>query len=102
MRRLILPVVAGIVLYYAVYGGEYSAFDLRAFRTDVEEAREELERVREETERLEARADSLASDDLALERVARERFGMIRDGEILYRFASETAEEEDEDAARTR
>lgn len=89
MRRILLALGAGIVLYYAVYGGEYSALDLRAFRADVDEARTELEEARAEAERLEARADSLAHDDWTLERVARERFGMIRDGEVLYRFVSD-------------
>jgi hypothetical protein len=31
-------------------------------------------------------AGKLESDDAAIERIARERFGMIREGEILYRF----------------
>ena len=52
-----------------------------------------------------ARIDSLESDSATLERIARERYGMIRDGEILYRFAdpeptatsTEDARREDED-----
>jgi cell division protein FtsB len=35
---------------------------------------------------LEARADSLQSDSATIERIARERYGMIRPGERLYRF----------------
>ena len=31
-------------------------------------------------------ADSLESDPATLERLARERYGMIKDGEVLYRF----------------
>lgn len=89
MKRLLLALGAGIVLYYAVYGGEYSALDVRSFRGEVEEARVELEQTRAEVERLEARVDSLAGDEAALERVARERYGMIRSGEILYRFVPE-------------
>jgi cell division protein FtsB len=42
--------------------------------------------VRAEVARLQARADSLATDSAALERIAREYYGLIRDGERLYRF----------------
>ena len=38
---------------------------------------------------LHARADSLLTDSVTLERIAREQFGMIKDGETLYRFADE-------------
>jgi hypothetical protein len=50
----------------------------------------EEQRVEEasgEVERLRARRDSLAHDSATIERVARERYGLIRDGERLYRFA---------------
>jgi cell division protein FtsB len=36
---------------------------------------------------LRAWADSLEVDSATLERIARERYGLIRDGETLYRFA---------------
>jgi hypothetical protein len=38
--------------------------------------------------KLEARRDSLMNDSATIERIARERFGMIRNGERLYRFAN--------------
>jgi cell division protein FtsB len=48
-----------------------------------------LAEVRAEVERLRARADSLENDSATIERIARERWGMIRPGERLYRFADE-------------
>lgn len=85
-----LPVLAGAALYYAVFGGDYSWFELR--RMEQEEAREaaRLEAVRLENARLIQQADSLENDPAALERLARERYGMIADGERLYRFADTT------------
>jgi cell division protein FtsB len=45
-------------------------------------------------------ADSLQNDPPTLERVARERFGMIKEGETLYRFAVPEAEPEGEEEGR--
>ncbi|MGH7477691.1 MAG: FtsB family cell division protein [Longimicrobiales bacterium] len=87
LRRFILPVIAGAAVYYALFGGEYSLLELK--RMERERAREAaaLETAEQQNERLRHRADSLATDPATLERLARERFGMIRDGERLYRFA---------------
>ena len=74
-------------MYSAVFGGEYSAFELRARRADLGREQERLAELSAQIDSLAAWADSLRNDDYTLERVARERFGMIRDGETLYRFA---------------
>ncbi len=87
LGRLVLPGLFLVALYYAVFGGEYSWFELRATREAVERERAELEELRRRIDSLQALADSLETDSLTLERIARERFGMIRPGEVLYRFA---------------
>lgn len=85
--RLILTALVGLALYYAFFGGEYSVFELSRARSDQVRAREELARLRSENDSLRAWVDSLENDSATLERLARERFGMIRPGEVLYRFA---------------
>lgn len=87
LKRAIVPALLVVAAYYAVFGGEYSVFDLRAARASVESAREELAEIHRQTDSLEAWADSLKSDPATLERIAREEYGMIREGETLYRFA---------------
>jgi len=42
--------------------------------------------VSQRADSVQAWADSLESDTLAIQRVAREEHGMIREGEIMYRF----------------
>jgi cell division protein FtsB len=54
-----------------------------------------LVEVHSQIDSLSAWADSLRDDSGTLERVARERFGMIKEGETLYRFA-EPAPQPDE------
>jgi cell division protein FtsB len=85
--RLILTALVGLALYYAIFGGEYSVFEVRRAREGRIDAREELARLRLENDSLRAWVDSLENDSATLERIARERFGMIRPGEVLYRFA---------------
>jgi cell division protein FtsB len=84
VKRLILPILLGLAVYYALFGGEYSLLELRQARSEIAAQEEELNLIRGENEYLRARADSLQNDSATLEKLARERFGMIRDGEILY------------------
>ena len=87
LKRAIVPGLLVVAAYYAVFGGGYSVFELRAARSDVVVEREKLRVVEQDIDSLHALADSLRSDPVMIERVAREEFGMIRDGETLYRFA---------------
>ena len=94
LRRAILPAIFLVALYYALFGGEYSLFELSRTRAAVADQEAELADLRRQIDSLGAWADSLRVDSATLERIARERFGMIRDGELLYRFAepSDSAE----------
>jgi cell division protein FtsB len=85
-RHLLAAAVLAAALYYAAFGGEYSAFDLLRLKRDRREAETRLARTRREVDSLKAQALKLERDPATIERVARERFGMIRDGETLYRF----------------
>jgi cell division protein FtsB len=87
IKRFILPGLLGLAVYYALFGGEYSFFELRATRAAAEREARELADRRRQLDSLQAWADSLRLDSATLEGLARERFGMIRPGEILYRFA---------------
>jgi cell division protein FtsB len=98
MRRFLLPAVLLVAGYYALFGGEYTFPDALEVNRERVMAAQELETLHSITDSLAGRADSLEYDDQTLETIARERFGMIRDGEVLYRFAG--GQEEDEDGAR--
>jgi cell division protein FtsB len=87
LKRVIVPAALLLAAYWAVLGGEYSIFEVRRARADRELEAAELERVRHEVDSLGVLIDSLDTDPAVLERLARERYGMIKDGETLYRFA---------------
>ncbi len=81
----------GVAGYFAVFGGEYSWWDLRRLERERRAQEAAVRAARQEVKALRARADSLERDSLTLERLAREQYGMIRSGERLYRFAPLTA-----------
>lgn len=87
LERAIVPVLLLAAVYYAVFGGEYSVFELRAAHAALKTEAETLRHVQADIDSLRAWADSLENDDATVERIAREDFGMIREGETLYRFA---------------
>ena len=94
MKRLVFPGVIGVALYFVVAGGEYSLLEGRRAEKELEVRQQELPVVRREIDSLRARIDSLEHSDEVLERVARERYGFIRDGEVLYRLTDTEAEPE--------
>jgi len=81
--------VAG-ALYFALFGGDYSYFELQRVRREQAAEQLRLEQSRAEVEALRAREDSLLHDSATIERIARERYGLIREGERLYRFVTDS------------
>jgi cell division protein FtsB len=86
IRKLAASGIIVAALYFLFLGGDYTFLDL--WRIDRERQREtaELEALRAQVILLQQRADSLANDSATLERIAREHFGLIKEGERLYRF----------------
>ncbi|HET8654730.1 MAG TPA: septum formation initiator family protein [Longimicrobiaceae bacterium] len=88
LGRLVPALLVAVAAYYAVWGGEYSAPDLWRLHHRREDAIAHLAESRHQVDSLRHVADLLDHDPATIERVARERFGMIRDGELLYRFVT--------------
>ena len=86
-RRGIAGLAGALVLFsVAVFAGEYSTIDWLNVRTQLADQREAVLELRAELDSLARIARALETDPAAQERAAREGFGMIRDGEILYRI----------------
>jgi cell division protein FtsB len=73
-------------LYFALEGGEYSTLDLLQLRREEATERGMVERLTRVVDSLEHAAVAIERDPRIQERVARERFGMLRKGEFLYRL----------------
>jgi cell division protein FtsB len=87
---------------FAVWGGEYGTGDLRALRRQVRDERARIGRLRLEIDSLEQVERLLRTDSATQERVAREVFGMIREGELLYQVVPPDSSRRDRNAARGR
>jgi cell division protein FtsB len=80
-----VPLIAGAA-YYALFGGEYSLLETRRLDREKKLEAARLQQTRNEVTQLRAHADSLEHDSATLERLAREKYGLIKSGERLYRF----------------
>ncbi len=79
----VVLIVGGIA--FGLWGGLFSTLDWWKLKQRVENERQAIERLDAGVDSLETWAQALETDSATQERVAREMFGMIRDGEMLYR-----------------
>ena len=73
------------LLALAAWGGEYGTADWITIRRQLADERAHVATLRIELDSLAKLATDLETNPVVQERVAREQFGMIRDGETLYR-----------------
>jgi cell division protein FtsB len=80
--------IAGLVfaLYFAFQGGEYGTLDLLQLRREEAEERATVERLHRIVDSLSRMATAIEKNPRMQERVAREKFGMLKKGEFLYRL----------------
>ena len=96
-RRRVLVWGAGLLLGYLVYsfvGGDSGLIRIKALQSETAALRAKKIALKAEAERVEQTRKDTAKDPLLEERVARERFHMVKKGEILYRYQA------DEDSTR--
>ena len=85
-RTRVAGIAGGVGLVaLALWGGEYSTADWITIRRQLADERARVAALRIELDSLAKLANDLETNPLVQERVAREQFGMIRDGEVLYR-----------------
>ena len=92
LKRSVVPMLLVAAGYYAVFGGGSSVWDLMETRTNVVVEATRLEEARVKIDSLEVELQQLKQDAATIERIAREQYGMIREGEVLYRFTPTTSE----------
>jgi cell division protein FtsB len=85
-RIRVAGIAGGIGLVaLAVWGGEYGTADWITIRRQLADERSKVAALRIELDSLAKLAHDLETNPAVQERMAREQFGMIRDGEVLYR-----------------
>ena len=91
--------IAGLLfaLYFALQGGEYSTLDLLQLRREEAAERTNVDSLHRMVDSLSRVATAIEHDPRMQERVAREKFGMLRKGEFLYRLVpAETAKDSEQ------
>ena len=73
-------------LIYSFIGGQTGLIRIRALHQETQALRERKVALGAEADRVDRNRASMAKDPLLTERVARERFHMVKKGETLYRF----------------
>ncbi len=68
-------------LAFALMGGEYDTLDWLTLRQEIDSERQLIAELQGEVDSLSLYADAIESDSATQERVAREEFGMLREGE---------------------
>ena len=81
-RKIILLILAALFVFS--FGKGFVQIVRLLVRQHTEEQR--LEQVREEKEQLEAEIERLEADSLYIEEIARKEYGMVRDGEEVFRL----------------
>lgn len=85
-RRLLLSVVGGFALLLYVLFGNRGVIARLRLEVKRQEMIEKVRFAEEETKRLEAQRKALEGDKKTIEKVAREQYGMAREGETVYRI----------------
>jgi cell division protein FtsB len=86
-RARLAGIVAAVVLAaLAFQAGEYGTLDWLKLRRQLVDERQAVQDLTARLDSLERLAHALETDPVAQERAAREQFGMIRKGELLYRL----------------
>ena len=81
-RKIILFILAVLLVF--CFGKGFVRIGRLLVRQHTEEQR--LEQVRQEKERLEGEIERLQSDSLYIEEIARKEYGMVQDGEEVFRL----------------
>ena len=86
-RARLIAIAAAVVLEgLAFQAGEYGMLDWLKLRSQLGEERRAVRELEHQLDSLQRLAHALETDPAAQERAAREQFGMIRRGELLYRL----------------
>jgi cell division protein FtsB len=84
--RRVAVVILVLLGIFAIQGGEYSSWDYLTLRRERTDERRQIADLEERVDSLARAAIAVETDPVVQERVARERYGMLRDGEFGYQI----------------
>lgn len=94
--RWVAAALVLMMVIFAIQGGTYSTGDWLSLRQDAVEERAAVVELKAGIDSLEKVASLVERDPAEQERIAREQFGMIKEGEFLYRLIPDTTQSDEE------
>jgi cell division protein FtsB len=88
MRRALWAAAAVGAIAFAIEGGEFGTSDIYSQKARRARMRAEVDSLQATVDSLRAELKSINTDEVRLERIARERYGMVKGSkEVLYRVS---------------
>jgi len=91
-KGILAACALGLVLFViaAIYG-DHGLVHLRRLRAEQQDLEHAAFQLQQRNEALRQRIHRLQSDDAYVEKLARERLGLVKNGEVVYRVAASPA-----------
>jgi len=93
-RILILMIISLLILGSLTFFGEKGIFNLLRLRKEVVRIKEKNLQLEEENQKLKEEVKRLHNDKRYIEEIARKELGMVKEGEIIYRFDTSSKRKE--------
>lgn len=84
-KRAMVALILGFPLALYLLFGSHGIIQRVKFQDQKEELQQKISAAEEETRQLQAESKALEGDKKAIEKVAREKYGMAREGETVYK-----------------
>lgn len=85
-KRAMVSIIIGLPLLLFVLFGNHGILQRFKLQRQKAELETKVQRAEEQTRRLESESKALDGDKRALEKIAREKYGMHREGETVYKI----------------
>jgi len=85
-RKWIFPVLAVGLVLYSSFKGPCSLWSIYRFRKQRDQIKNDILQLSEENNLLRQEIQKLHSDPECIARIAREELGLVKQGEIIYRY----------------
>ena len=85
-RKWILPCLAVGLVLLSSFKGPYSIMSIYRFRKQRDRIKSDILQLSEENNLLRQEIEKLRSDPECIARIAREELGLVKPGEIIYRY----------------
>lgn len=90
-RRIAIGVGVAAVAYFAIEGGEWGTVALLRQRSHTRALTDSVQALTRVVDSLERHKRAVQTDPAVQERIAREQFGYVRHGEVVYRVVDPVA-----------